>query len=60
MAASLRALTALRELATEYVPEKVLGCEVWRNLDWVNDDEKIVLDISARPALRLSLIHICL
>jgi LmbE family N-acetylglucosaminyl deacetylase len=58
VAASLRTLAALREISTEYVPERVLGCEVWRNLDWVNDDEKIVLDISDRPALKAALLGV--
>ncbi len=58
VAASLRTLTALKELSKEYVPGKVLGCEVWRSLDWVNDDEKIVLDISPRPALKAALLGV--
>jgi len=58
VAVSLRALTALRELSSEYVPEKVLGCEVWRSLDWVNDDEKTVLNISGHPALRSALLGV--
>ena len=27
------------------------GCEVWRNLDWLNDDEKVYLDCSQYPNL---------
>lgn len=58
IATSVRVLTALRELAAEYRPETVFGCEVWRGLDWVNDDEKVVLDVSDRPALRAALIGV--
>lgn len=58
IAASIRALTALRELASVYRPETVYGCEVWRGLDWVNDDEKHVLDVSERPALKAALIGV--
>lgn len=58
IATSVRVLTALRELAGEYRPDTVYGCEVWRGLDWVNDDEKIVLDVSDRPALRAALIGV--
>lgn len=58
IAASVRVLTALRELAGEYRPETVYGCEVWRGLDWINDDEKIVLDVSERPALRAALVGV--
>ena len=58
IATSLRVLTALRELASEYRPDIVYGCEVWRGLDWVNDDEKIVLDVSDRPALKAALLGV--
>ena len=58
IAASIRALTALRELAPVYRPDTVYGCEVWRGLDWINDDEKIVLDVSERPALKAALIGV--
>jgi hypothetical protein len=43
----LRTIQALRELPSEYHPQKVFGCEVWRDLDWLADDEKVVFDISA-------------
>lgn len=58
VSASLRALTALRELADVYRPETVYGCEVWRGLDWVNDEEKMVLDVSERPALKAALLGV--
>jgi LmbE family N-acetylglucosaminyl deacetylase len=58
IAAGIRVLTALRELAAEYRPKTVYGCEVWRGLDWINDDEKIALDISERPALRAALVGV--
>lgn len=43
----LRTIQALRELPREYHPRKVYGCEVWRDLDWMTDDEKVVFDLSA-------------
>jgi LmbE family N-acetylglucosaminyl deacetylase len=58
VAVCLRVITALRELADSYRPKKVYGCEVWRSLDWINDNEKIVLDVSAHPALRGSLLGV--
>jgi hypothetical protein len=39
-------------------PEKLYGCEAWRALDWVNDDEKIVFDFSCRPNLGTALIGV--
>lgn len=44
-------LAALRSLPPELHPEKFLGCEVWRDLDWVPDARKVPLDVSARPEL---------
>ena len=41
VATALKAIAALRELSTDEQPEKVYGCEVWRDLDWLNDDEKV-------------------
>ena len=45
----------MRELGVGEQPDKVYGCEVWRNLDWLNDDEKVYLDCSAHPNLSRSL-----
>lgn len=46
VATALKAIAALRSLPFEQQPEKVYGCEVWRNLDWLNDAEKVYLDCS--------------
>lgn len=46
VATAVKAIAALRQLSSEEQPEKVYGCEVWRNLDWLNDDEKVYLDCS--------------
>ena len=32
--------------AREYRPEKVYGCEVWRDLDWLLDESKLPLPVS--------------
>ena len=39
-------LQALRELPADQRPKQVIGCEVWRDLDWMSDDEKVVMDVS--------------
>ncbi len=44
-------LQALRELPVGQRPRQVIGCEVWRNLDWLGDDEKVVMDVSGRDEL---------
>ena len=44
VATALKVIAALRTLSPEERPEKVYGCEVWRDLDWVGDEEKIYMD----------------
>lgn len=51
VATAVKAIAALRRIPLEQQPEKVYGCEVWRNLDWLNDNEKVYLDCSAYPNL---------
>ena len=51
VAIAVKAIKALRKLSPEEQPEKIYGCEVWRSLDWLNDDEKIYLDCSQYPNL---------
>ncbi len=58
VAVSLRALAALRAVAAEFRPEKVYGCEVWRDLDWLPDEDKQALPVSARPNLAAALVGV--
>ncbi len=51
-------IEALRTLAAAQQPEKMYGCEVWRNLDWVSDNDKILLDCSGRENLSVALMGI--
>ena len=55
VATVLRVIAALRKLAPEERPEKVYGCEVWRDLDWLCDEEKEYMDCGAHPNLMRSL-----
>jgi len=56
VACFLRCLEALRALPKNRRPKQVLGCEVWRNLDWLVDADKVLLDDSANPKLAAQLI----
>ena len=58
LAVVLAALAAMRELAPEDRPQVVYGCEVWRNLDWMDDEDKIALNVSARENLAMALIGV--
>lgn len=55
VATALKALAALRSLPEEERPEKLFGCEVWRDLDWMSDEEKVFLDTGAYPHLARAL-----
>ncbi|HSI07310.1 MAG: PIG-L deacetylase family protein [Rariglobus sp.] len=58
IAVLLRCLTALRALPVERRPKRVLGCEVWRDLDWLVDTDKVVLDSGRHPALAADLLKV--
>lgn len=58
IAVMLRVIEALRRMPSEAKPEKLYGCEVWRSLDWVNDKEKVIFDVSQNPKLALELITV--
>ena len=49
------ALQAMRDLPREQRPKQVIGCEVWRDLDWLLDSEKVVMDVSGHDDLAAEL-----
>lgn len=51
----IAALQAMRELPRDQRPKQVIGCEVWRNLDWLLDGEKVLMDVSGRDNLAAAL-----
>jgi len=52
---AVAAIRALRELPPAARPEKVYGCEVWRDLDWLADRCKVPLDLSGGASLSAAL-----
>lgn len=44
-------LAALRRLPAADRPKTVYGCEVWRDLDWMNDNQKVVMNVGGREHL---------
>jgi len=48
-------IQAIRDLPRDKRPHAVHGCEVWRDLDWLGDAEKIVHDISGNDSLAAAL-----
>jgi LmbE family N-acetylglucosaminyl deacetylase len=51
IAVLLRCLEAIRRLPRDRRPARVLGCEVWRDLDWLVDADKVALDAGRQPEL---------
>lgn len=58
LAVAFTALAALRELAPDERPTTVYGCEVWRGLDWMDDGDKVPLDVGRRETLSTGLIGV--
>jgi len=58
VAVALRTIAALRALAPETRPQRLYGCEVWRSLDWLNDDDKMIFNVEGRENLAMSLVGI--
>jgi LmbE family N-acetylglucosaminyl deacetylase len=51
----IAALEAMRELPRDGRPKQIIGCEVWRNLDWLPDADKVLMDVSGRDNLAAAL-----
>lgn len=51
IAVAIATIKALRRLPCEMQPKKVIGCEVWRDLDWLPDDKKTIMDLSRHTEL---------
>jgi len=58
VAVALRVIQALRELPENARPKAVYGCEVWRDLDWMNDEDKVPLDVASHENLAAALLGI--
>ena len=58
VAVALRVIEALRKLDPADRPERVVGCEVWRALDWMVDSDKVTMDVSAHENLQLALLGV--
>lgn len=56
LAAFALGLRALRSLPPAARPGLLVGCEVWRGLDWLPDTEKIRMDSGGKQALAAALI----
>ena len=55
---ALRVIEALRRLPANERPQRLYGCEVWRDLDWMVDTDKVIFDVSAHENLQAALLGI--
>ncbi|MGA0845595.1 MAG: PIG-L deacetylase family protein, partial [Luteolibacter sp.] len=52
---TIAALKAMRAMPVDQRPRKVIGCEVWRALDWLPDNDKVLMNVSNRDNLAAAL-----
>ena len=55
---ALRVISALRKLDRAERPERVVGCEVWRALDWMVDPDKVLMNVSDHENLQFALLGV--
>ena len=53
-----KVVAAVRRLDRSERTEKFYGCEVWRDLDWMPDEEKVYFDVSGHPNIAMSLVGV--
>ena len=51
-------IAALRKIPAANRPKRVIGCEVWRDLDWMVDTDKQVMDTGKFPNLAMALVGV--
>ena len=55
---ALRVIEAVRQLPRAEQPQRLYGCEVWRDLDWMTDADKVPFDCSAHENLQMALVGV--
>jgi LmbE family N-acetylglucosaminyl deacetylase len=58
VATALRVIEALREMEPAERPRQLIGCEVWRGLDWMVDEDKVVMELSSHENLQAALLGV--
>jgi len=58
VAVTLRVLEACRALGPDERPPRVLGCEVWRDLDWLAPSDKVALPLDGNEELQAALLGV--
>ncbi len=55
---ALRVIAAIRGLPERERPQKLFGCEVWRDLDWMLDSDKALFPLSTHENLQMALLGV--
>jgi LmbE family N-acetylglucosaminyl deacetylase len=55
---ALKTIAAIRSLPPSERPQRLYGCEVWRDLDWLMDSDKVAFDLSAHENLQMALLGV--
>jgi len=55
---AFKVISAIRSLPEEERPQKLFGCEVWRDLDWMVDGDKITFDLAEQQNLQTALLEV--
>lgn len=55
---ALRVIAAIRSLPESERPQKLYGCEVWRDLDWMMDSDKVSFDLTKHENLQAALLGV--
>jgi LmbE family N-acetylglucosaminyl deacetylase len=55
---ALRTIAAIRSLPETDRPKKLYGCEVWRDLDWMLDSDKVQFDLTKHENLQAALLGV--
>jgi LmbE family N-acetylglucosaminyl deacetylase len=55
---ALKVIAAIRSLPANERPQKLYGCEVWRDLDWMVDSDKVTFDLSEHESVQAALLGV--
>jgi LmbE family N-acetylglucosaminyl deacetylase len=58
VAVALRVLAAVRRMPKNERPRRLIGCEVWRDLDWLDDADKVRLPADGAGTLVSDLVSV--
>jgi len=55
---TVKLIEAIRRLPAELRPKRLYGCEVWRDLDWMTDEDKAPFNVSGHENLQAALLGV--